>query len=50
MQFDANVNHNGSQVCSNICVILRLGGERLLNECFHHHYSLIDSVSISNKK
>jgi hypothetical protein len=46
-KLDLRVDH---RFVANICVILRLGGELVLNECFYHLYSLIDSVSISNKK
>jgi len=35
-----------SQVYNNIYVIVRLGGEYIINECFYHLYFLIDLLSI----
>jgi len=37
----------GSQVFNNICVILRLARELVLNQCFNHLYNFINLLSIS---
>jgi hypothetical protein len=39
---------SGTYVCSNIYMILRLGGELVENQCFYHLYYFINPLSISN--